>query len=485
MEKMKDPEHLIIKIRDDILFNMDCNPYSATYGCLDRDYWHYRMVREFPSSVFQAAVLPLAIIAKITDDKKILHYVRAGFDFWRKIQNGNGSFSEWYRGENSYVATAFTLCAILEAIEAAGYELGYKKYYKAFSAAARFLRDYEEKFVQNHTAGAAAALYKLYELTGTGEYEAGCLALLQKMGRRGSSEGWFYEYGGFDYGYHSVTLYYLDKVRHESAYELLRRGATFLKQVLPPDHTVPFSLGSRSTAYLFASPFAGPSLIKEGIAVPPPDVFMADTRYRFFFFYNDLLFYIMRSGLSSGETAGPADNADHTFLESGLVVRRRGNYQMIVNYKKNGNYVVVRNGKTESIDNGIIAEKNGQFYYSSFVNPAATFQEDGDTILIRGMLLPIPKNTFERRMLVPFKVFNATLGKMSMAANITDHLMKRLLVQKKRALGLAFERRIRLTSQGISCIDSVEGTPTILPSPPVSFGYSPTSNLFYPFPRVS
>ena len=44
-----------------LLGAVDRNPYHASYGCLDRSYWHYR-TSSFPSEMFQEGVLPLALV---------------------------------------------------------------------------------------------------------------------------------------------------------------------------------------------------------------------------------------------------------------------------------------------------------------------------------------------------------------------------------------------------------------------------------------
>ena len=38
----------------------DRNPHSPTYGCFDRNYWHYKII-DFPSGMSQEFVLPLAL----------------------------------------------------------------------------------------------------------------------------------------------------------------------------------------------------------------------------------------------------------------------------------------------------------------------------------------------------------------------------------------------------------------------------------------
>ena len=42
-----------------VLTLQDRDPSSPTYGCFDRNYWHYR-TQDFPSGMYQELALPLA-----------------------------------------------------------------------------------------------------------------------------------------------------------------------------------------------------------------------------------------------------------------------------------------------------------------------------------------------------------------------------------------------------------------------------------------
>lgn len=43
-----------------ILTQLDRNPHSPTYGCFDRNFWHYKII-DFPSGMSQEFVYPLAL----------------------------------------------------------------------------------------------------------------------------------------------------------------------------------------------------------------------------------------------------------------------------------------------------------------------------------------------------------------------------------------------------------------------------------------
>ena len=43
-----------------ILTLLDRNPHSPTYGCFDRNFWHYKII-DFPSGMAQEFVWPLTL----------------------------------------------------------------------------------------------------------------------------------------------------------------------------------------------------------------------------------------------------------------------------------------------------------------------------------------------------------------------------------------------------------------------------------------
>ena len=64
-----------------LLGAIDRNPFRPTYGCMDRQYWHYRTAC-FPSEMYQEGVLPLTLVYAYqlpeTDGTG-----RSGFANWR------------------------------------------------------------------------------------------------------------------------------------------------------------------------------------------------------------------------------------------------------------------------------------------------------------------------------------------------------------------------------------------------------------------
>ena len=80
-----------------ILTLLDRHPHSPTYGCFDRNFWHYKTV-DFPSGMVQELVLPLALVynTKIPGNyfyrqPSIRDWVEAGILYAVKNANKNGS----------------------------------------------------------------------------------------------------------------------------------------------------------------------------------------------------------------------------------------------------------------------------------------------------------------------------------------------------------------------------------------------------------
>ena len=55
--------HEALRMLPRIILMIDKNKYSETYGCFDREFWHYRTV-DFPCGMNQEFCLPLAMAYK-------------------------------------------------------------------------------------------------------------------------------------------------------------------------------------------------------------------------------------------------------------------------------------------------------------------------------------------------------------------------------------------------------------------------------------
>lgn len=193
-----------------ILGLMDRDPASKTYGCCDRQYWHYKLI-DFPNSRMQEAALIMALAWRLDlpgnrffGSSLLKDWAAAAIDFWSKRLHGDGSTDESYPYERHFCSTAFTLYSITEALNIIGIKTS-----GDFTKTGEFLLRRNNMDVANQMACAAAALWNLHVLTKADRFRVGAEQKIASLLSMQSESGYFNEYGGFDLGYDSITLSFL------------------------------------------------------------------------------------------------------------------------------------------------------------------------------------------------------------------------------------------------------------------------------------
>ena len=109
-----------------ILTLLDRNRHSPTYGCFDRNYWHYRII-DFPSGMAQEFVLPLALAYSLDipgnpyyQQASIKEWVEAGILYAASSAHADGSCDDYFPFERAGGAVAFSLLACLDAYQITG-----------------------------------------------------------------------------------------------------------------------------------------------------------------------------------------------------------------------------------------------------------------------------------------------------------------------------------------------------------------------------
>tara|TARA_Y100000588_G_scaffold294903_2_gene314935 strand:- start:10549 stop:11532 length:984 start_codon:yes stop_codon:yes gene_type:complete len=245
-----------------ILGMMDRSSDATTYGCSDRNYWHYGIV-DFPNARYQEASL---LVAQATacntpgnalfDHALAVEWARAAVTYWASIQKRDGSFDEVYPNERSYVATAFTTWAVGRTCEL----LDLHQADEALERAAIWLSIHENADVSNQVAGAAAAIHLVGQRLENDDLMFAAAEKRDRLLSAQTPEGWFPEYGGWDIGYLSICLGYLTWLACQTADDDLiaasHRAADFVEQKVRQDGTCDINGSSRCTQYLYPSGFA-------------------------------------------------------------------------------------------------------------------------------------------------------------------------------------------------------------------------------------
>jgi hypothetical protein len=243
-----------------LLTLLDREPSSSTFGCFDRDYWHYR-VTDFPCGMSQEFVLPLALVWALElpgnpyrGDGEIRRWIEAGIRFAARSAHRDGSCDDYYPFERATGASAFSLLAMLDACALVGLT-GDKDIEGFFLKRARWLSSHREAGrLSNHEALIIACLVRVAERSGL-SFEDQIRARLERLLSWQSPEGWFDEYGGADPGYLSLTIGLLADVdRRRPDLELrepIARAVKFLAALVHPDGSVGGEYCSRGTVNFF------------------------------------------------------------------------------------------------------------------------------------------------------------------------------------------------------------------------------------------
>jgi hypothetical protein len=89
---------------------VDCNPFSQTAGCADRNYWHYQDGKGFAVGSFQVGMLGLAAATEATSrsSRDFSLASRLAAMWWAKEILRKPALDEYFKNQDSFCATAYT-----------------------------------------------------------------------------------------------------------------------------------------------------------------------------------------------------------------------------------------------------------------------------------------------------------------------------------------------------------------------------------------
>lgn len=500
-----------------LLSLLDRNRLSESFGCFDRNFWHYKMVSDFPSAIWQQGVLSLSLIYRHSFDGNIyfenpnlLEWIRAGCKFWANLQNKDGSFNEWYPGEHSYVATAFTAYGVSESLLLLDEKPD--PVLSALIKAGRWLAKNRDELVANHTAGSIIALYNIYLLTNEKSFKDAAEEKLERLVRLQNSEGWFPEYGGADIGYLSLSIDYLAKYYKKTkdirAKEAIGKALDFLVYFIHPDGSSGGEYGSRNTTWLMPHGlFILANDFKEARYIGSltekrliDDLSRYDDRYLVFFFLPDYI----QAGLEFKKVeanheecnAGlefkkaEANTKEYNqftkhFPSAGLFSKKTREYHIICSLKKNGVLRLFSGERLVLSDSGYFGRLGKRVITSAWLNHKTEVNfMDEKSLIIRVEDSHFAYSNYIPNLQLPFRLFTLVAGRVPAIAKLFATWLKKAMIQKKREAPLTLFRRILVYENKITIEDEIikktrKRVDFIALTTSVSALYSPTSRYFY------
>ena len=235
---------------------------SDTFGCCDRNHWHYRTT-DFANARMQEAglLLALAYAAPLPGNRfhgqpALQDWARAIWRFWLRRRNSDGSVVEVYPYERSNCATSFTAAAFVESVALLGgvdqwrHELGDAE--KTF----RWLSANSSLDVANQTAASLLALTGYTRLNGNSGFKAAAERRRDEFVATVAGDGTYPEYGGFDAGYQSITLSTLIRAQRLANGDpalgaAIKRGEAKLRGAIDRLGRTDPSVNSRRTQFIY------------------------------------------------------------------------------------------------------------------------------------------------------------------------------------------------------------------------------------------
>jgi hypothetical protein len=458
-----------------ILTLQDRDPHSPTYGCFDRDHWHYR-VSDFASGMAQELVWPLALAfdsaipgSPYAGQEAVRDWVIAGIGFAARSAHADGSCDDYYVHERAVGAAAFSLLAVLEAARRVRWS-GPALERLVRRRADWLARREESGRLSNHEALTALGLVEAGRALGTDRWREAAARRLERVLSWQHPEGWFVEYEGCDPGYQTLTIGALAELAERGGAPgleaALDRAVGLVADLMHPDGTLGGELGSRSTHAFFPHGFerlgrrlplalAVNDLAREALA-----------RGRSACHDDDhLIGHHAWSRLLAWEAHVPerpptlARPEGRRWLpHAGLIVDRRGEAELFLSTRKGGSFRLFRGGVLVAADTQVsLLVRRGRGLRNAvghLVAPSRV-EVEPDGVTVRGRLSWARRTRMTPARLIALRAL--MLGPGRWAPDLVRAALQRLLITGRDATSFHYERELRWDAGRWRVRDTVAG----------------------------
>ncbi len=445
-----------------ILTLQDRNPHSPTYGCFDRNYWHYRML-DFPSGMSQEFVYPLALVSSLPlpdnpyyGSAAVHEWVRAGIHFAARSAHRDGSCDDYFPFERALGAAAFSLLAC--AGSARLLDIRDDRTVDFLARRADWLAAHDESGrLANHHALTVLALTITGRFLGVARWEQQAGQRLRRLLDWQHDEGWFPEYDGCDPGYHTLTIGCLAQLLAEGRDDLalreaVRRAVELVSELMHPDGTYGGEYGSRNTYNFFPHGFelAG---TWHTAATSVNDLFLRGLSRGLGPSYEDdhlighhAWSYLLawRHWQPQRGNAAPRRHGRLVLSGAGIAIERRGTAELYVGTRKGGVFKLFRNGAIVASDTGVslrIESGSGDRTAVTHMEGAYEVQLDPDVIAVGGTAAWAREERMTPLKLVILRIGMLTVGRFF--PNLVRRSLQRMLITGRREAPFRFRRTLR------------------------------------------
>ena len=444
-----------------ILTLLDRNPHSPTYGCFDRNFWHYKII-DFPSGMAQEFMLPLALAYNLDIpnnpyylQEMIYKWVEAGILYSAHTAHPDGSCDDYFPFERASGATAFSLLAGIESYQILG--LNNYEILSFFEKRADWLvSHYESGKLANHEALIVLCLELLTKLLETSKWDTAKADRLQRLLSWQSQEGWFTEYSGFDPGYQTLTISCLARIYElnpgEKCKISLTKAVELASQFIHPDGSYGGEYASRNTYNFFPHGFelVGKWLpsalqindqflmgLKNGLAACyADDHIVGHHTWNYFLAWQDFV------------TERPApvrrDVASIWLKEAQILIKRRPGTELYVSMNKGGVFKLFRDNKLVASDTHLSLQvRKGKKVVNAVSHLSDNYEVkiSQDEVIISGNMGWAKQTQMSPIKLIILRLVMLTFGRFF--PNLIRKILQKILITGKQDAPFLFCRSFK------------------------------------------
>lgn len=444
-----------------ILTLLDRNLHSPTYGCFDRNFWHYKII-DFPSGMAQEFVLPLALAYNLEIPnnpyylQKMIHkWVEAGILYAAHTSHPDGSCDDYFPFERASGATAFSLLASIESYQILG--LNNYEILSFFEKRADWLiHHYESGKLANHEALIVLCLELLSRLLETSKWDTAKTNRLSRLLSWQSQEGWFTEYSGFDPGYHTLTISCLARIyqlnKSKKLKDIITKAVELAAQFIHPDGSFGGEYSSRNTYNFFPHGF---ELVGKWLpaALSINDQFLmglknglapcyADDHIIGHHTWNYLLAW--RDFVSERPTSLTRDVASLWLKEAQILIKRRPGTELYVSLNKGGIFKLFRDQKLVASDTHLSLQvRKGKKILNAVSHLSGDYDVkiSQDELTISGNMGWAKQTQMSPLKLIILRLVMLTFGRFS--PNLIRKILQKILITGKQDTPFHFKRHFK------------------------------------------
>ena len=456
-----------------ILTLLDRNLHSPTYGCFDRNFWHYKII-DFPSGMAQEFVLPLALAYSLEIpnnpyylQEMIRKWVEAGILYASHSAHSDGSCDDYFPFERASGATAFSLLASIESYQILG--LNNYEILSFFEKKADWLvNHYETGKLANHEALIVLCLELLSKLLETSKWDSAKASRLSRLLSWQSQEGWFAEYSGFDPGYHTLTISCLARIYElnpsEKLKSIITKAVELAAQFIHPDGSFGGEYASRNTYNFFPHGFelVGKWLpttlwindqflisLKNGLAPC-----YADDHIIGHHTWNYLLAW--RDFVTERPIDTSRDVASVWLKEAQILIKRRPGVELYVSLNKGGVFKLFRNQKLVASDtHSSLQVSKGKKILNAVSHLSGNYDVKifQDEIVISGDMGWAKQTQMSPLKLIILRLVMLTFGRFF--PNLIRKILQKILITDKQDAPFSFKRHFKYEDESWYITDEI------------------------------